>query len=164
MARRKQAAAEATQPTTTVEAAPPPEATATRTVVTEAGQPADERQPARFPDPREQKSVSLGSDRNSPRLRLLRSHRFNQMQIRSDEELPEAYRKLLQTAGWTERPEEGIWTKQLPPRARTEDEEIKPAWPTVLEAERLFQEIATSLRADKGLSPAAQERGAGTPF
>ena len=104
MARRKQAAAEAIQPTTTVEAAPPPEATATPTVVTEGGQPADERQPTRFPDPREQKSVSLGADRDSPRLRLLRSHRFNQMQIRCDEELPEAYREQLKAAGWTERP------------------------------------------------------------
>jgi len=86
------------------------------------------------------------------------------MQIRSDEELPEAYREQLKAAGWTERPEEGIWTKQLPPRAKTEGEEQKPAWPTVVEAERLFQDIANALRADKGLSPAAQERGAGTPF
>ena len=118
----------------------------------------DERQTARFPDPRPQKQISLGLDKDSPRLRLLRSHRFNQMQIRSDEELPEAARDTLTAAGWTERPEEGIWTRQLPPRAK-EGEEQKAPWPTVLEAERLFHDLANGIRADRGLPPDAPERG-----
>ena len=67
----------------------------------------------------------------------------------------------MKAAGWTERPEEGIFTKQLPPRPKAEGEEAKPAWPTVLEAERQFHELANAIRADKGLSPVAEERGAG---
>jgi hypothetical protein len=114
---------------------------------------------------RELKSVNLGPERDSPRLRLLRSYRFNQIQIRADEVLPATAREQLKEAGWTERPDEGIWTKQLPRRPKNgESEDPKPAWPTVVEAEQLFQDLATAIRTDKGLVPAAQERGAGTPF
>jgi hypothetical protein len=164
MTKRKQAVAESIHITPSEESAPPVAATATLDPATEEEQPTGERKTAWYPDPREWKSVSLGSDRDSPRLRLLRSHRFNQMQIRSDEEIPEAYREQLKAAGWTERPEEGIWTKQLPPRPKAEGDEQKPAWPTVVEAERLFQDIAKAIRADKGLPSVAQERTGGTPF
>ena len=67
----------------------------------------------------------------------------------------------MKAAGWTDRPEEGIFTKQLPPRPKNEGEEARPAWPTVLEAERQFHELANAIRADKGLPPVAEERGAG---
>ncbi len=159
MAKRKQAASEAVQVTPTEEAAPP--ATATLALVAEGGQGIDEARATRFPDPRELKSISLGPYRDSPRVRLLRSQRFNQMQIRPDEQLPDTSREQLKAAGWTERPEEGIFTKQLPPRPKAEGEEAKPAWPTVLEAERQFHELANAIRADKGLPPVAGERGAG---
>jgi hypothetical protein len=159
MAKRKQAASEADQATPTETNAG--SAAPTLALVTEAGQGMDEARATRFPDPREHKSISLGSDRDSPRIRLLRSQRFNQMQIRADEQLPDASREQLKAAGWTERPEEGIFTKQLPPRPKTEGEETKPAWPTVLEAERQFHELANSIRSDKGLPPVTEERGAG---
>jgi len=77
MAKRRQAAAEAIHVTPTEEAAPPVAATAALDRAAEGGQTTDVRQTARFLDPREQTSVSLGSNRDSPRLRLLRSHRFN---------------------------------------------------------------------------------------
>jgi hypothetical protein len=122
----------------------------------------------RLPDIRELKSIKLGPDRDSPRLRLLRSYRFNQLQIRCDEELPQAAREQLQAAGWRDRTEEeGIWTKQLPPRPRKDAEDsgpVTPGWPTVVEAERLFHDLANAIRADKGLPSVGQERGAGTPF
>ena len=86
MAKRKSAAAEAIQPLP-VETATPAAETIPAAAATELP---DERQTARFPDPREQKQISLGLGKDSPKLRLLRSHRFNQMQIRSDEELPAA--------------------------------------------------------------------------
>ena len=124
-----------------------------------AEQPAVEP-PTRLPEVREMKSINLGPDKHSPRLRLLRSYRFNQMQMRSDEALPEAAVVKLKTAGWTERREEGIWTRQLPPRPKDGGEQ-KPAWPVVVEAERVFHDIANSIRADRGLSPIAQERGSG---
>ena len=162
---KRTSAAEAVQPTPAAEAAPPSAATATPAPTAEGGQEPDEPKAARLPDVRELKSVNLGPDRDSPRLRLLRSFRFNQLQIRADEELPATAREQLKEAGWTERPDEGIWTKQLPRRPKNgEGEEPKPAWPTVVEAERLFQDLATAIRTDKGLSPAAQERGTGTPF
>ena len=175
MAKRNQAAAEAAQPTLTQEA-PPQVAETDRAAVqpapnqevaphlVETVRPPDDHRTAapRFPDVREMKSVNLGPDRDSPRLRLLRNYRFNQMQIRSDEELPAKYHEPLKAEGWTERPDEGIWTKQLPRRSNNENgEEPQPAWPTVLDAERLFQDIADAIRADKGLPPLAQERGAG---
>jgi hypothetical protein len=110
-------------------------------------------------DPREWKSISLGPERDSPRLRLLRSHRFNQMQIRSDEELPPAAHDRLKDAGWTERPEEGVWTRQLPSRKKEDGVEPTPAWPTVLEAERMLHDVANDIRTGKGMPPIAHESG-----
>jgi hypothetical protein len=77
-------------------------------------------------------------------MHLLRSHRFKQMQLRSDEPLDEKYLVMLKEAGWRDRTEEeGIWTKQIP----------TGSWQTVLDAERLFERIANGMRADKGLEP-----------
>jgi hypothetical protein len=163
MARRKQAAAEAVQLTPTEETAPQTVQTSTSIPAAEAVQGQPERNAPPLPDVRELKQIKLGPDRDSPRLRLLRSHRFNQMQIRSDEELPQAAREQLQATGWKDRTEEeGIWTKQLPPRPRkgAEDAEpAKPAWRTVVEAERLFHDIANAIRADRGMAPISQEAG-----
>jgi hypothetical protein len=184
MARRNQAAANAVQTIPTEETAPqtietvqltPPTLASPQLPDTTPPQRPEMVQPhapesrqlgaeqpaaARLPDVRESKSVKLGPDKDSPRLRLLRSFRFNQMQISSDEELPQAQRDKLNAAGWTERSDEGIWTKQLPPRAR-DGEEPKSAWPTVLEAERLFHDVANAIRADNKMPPVDQERGAG---
>ena len=71
MAKRKQAASEAVQVSPIEEAAT--SATATSTLVAEGGQGMDEPRATRFPDPREHKSISLGPERDSPRIRLLRS-------------------------------------------------------------------------------------------
>ena len=164
MAKRKSAVAEAAPITTTEQPAPQVPGTVTPTLPGEG----DQRPYERLPEIREMKSIKLGPDRDSPRLRLLRNYRFNQMQIRSDEELPQAAREQLQVGGWNNRTEEkGIWTKQLPPRPRKDAEDsepAKPGWPTVIEAERLFHDLTNAIRADKGLPPVGQERGAGTPF
>ena len=110
----KQTTAVAAQPIPTEQATPQ---VAETVRPTEGGQANDELKAPRLPDVREIKSVNLGPDRDSPRLRLLRSFRFNQMQIRSDEALPEAASEKLKAEGWRDRTEEeGIWTKQLPPR------------------------------------------------
>ena len=42
-----------------------------------------------------------------------------------------------------------------------EGEAPKPAWPTVVEAERLFHDLANAIR-DKGMPPIGQEQGAGS--
>jgi hypothetical protein len=78
---------------------------------------------------RELKSINLGPNRDSARLRLLRNYRFNQIRIRSDEELLQAAREQLQAAGWKDRSEEeGIWTEQLAPaRARTRSTRSPPS-------------------------------------
>ncbi len=163
MAKRK-SAAEAVPFTPTEEPTPRMTETVTPIPAVEEGQ----RPKERLPDIREMKSIKLGPERDSPRLRLLRSYRFNQLQVRSDEELPQSAREQLHAAGWRDRTEEeGIWTKQLPPRPRKDAEDpgpVTPGWPTVVEAERLFHELANANRADKGLPPIGQERGAGTPF
>ena len=116
--------------------------------------------PGRYPadrDPREWKSINLGPERNSPRLAHLRSDRFNQMQIRSDEELPAAAIERLKSEGWTERPDEGIWTRQLPSRKKEEGVESTPSWPTVLEAERMLHDVANDIRTGKGMPAIAHE-------
>ena len=163
MARRKQATAEALAVTPTFDAPQRPEIVPP--VPPKAQQPTAEQPAKRWAsDPWEYKTLNLGPDKDSPKLRLLRSHRFNQVQIRSDEPLSEAAREKLTAAGWTERAEEGNWTKQLPARKTPDGKEPKPAWPAVSEAERLFHDLATSIRTEKGLEPAAAGRGSTTPF
>ncbi len=69
----------------------------------------------------------------------------------------------LCAADWTERPDGGIRTEQLPRRPNDgEGEAPKPAWPTVVEAGRLFHGPADAIRADKGMPPIRQEQGVGT--
>jgi hypothetical protein len=175
MAKRKQATAAAVDATTDTLTAPAlpdstqaqrpelvqPQASEPSQLATE--QPAAEL-PSRLPDG-ELKSIKLSPDRNSPRLRLLRSYRFNQMQIRSDAPLPEAAAEKLKAEGWKDRTEqEGIWTKQLPPRQRADAPEgaepAKPAWPVVVDAERVFHDIANAIRSDNKMPPIELERSA----
>jgi hypothetical protein len=165
MARRKQAASAAAQltpetptPQQLPEAVPPQSPEPLHLTPQQPDAQRSQRPHPAVSDPREWKSVKLGPDRDSPRLRLLRSDRFNQMQIRSDEELPPPVREKLANAGWTERPQEGIWTRQLPSRRQVNGEEPAPPWPTVVEAERFLQDIANEVRTGKGLPPVTSEQ------
>jgi hypothetical protein len=101
---------------------------------------------AEYADPRSLVTVSLGTSNDSPKMRLLRSYRFRQMQIQFDEEPDERTRGRLADAGWTHRPAEGIWTRQLPKEGER--------WRDAADAEALFKELANSIRAEKGLSAA----------
>ena len=97
------------------------------------------RTPIVTPDPRGVMSASLG---DGQRMQLLRSHRYQQLQIRFDQQPDEKYLAMLAEAGWRDRTqEEGIWTKQIP----------KGEWKPVADAERLFRDIANDIRQDKGL-------------
>jgi hypothetical protein len=81
------------------------------------------------------------------------------MQVQADAELPDWAKERLKADGWRDRVEaEGIYTKQLPPRPRPaaegqQAEQARPAWPAVIEAERLFEQLANDLRADKKMPP-----------
>jgi hypothetical protein len=152
MAKRKSAAVETIEPPAQ-EAAPP-----------SAAAPATERVPAeherpRLPDVSEQKTVLISPEPDGAKVRLLRSRRYNQVQISPDGELPDWARERLKDAGWRDRVEdEGIYTKQLPPRAKPaadgqEPEPAKPAWPAVIEAERFFEQLANDIRAERGMPP-----------
>jgi hypothetical protein len=156
MAKRKTAAVETIEPP--VQEAAPPVAAAPA-----AEQAPAERERPRLPDVSEQKEVSISP--SGAKLRLLRSRRYNQMQISGDGELPDQAKERLHAAGWRDRTEEeGIWTKQLPPRPKPDaegQEPAKPAWPTVLEAERLFEEIANAIRGDRGMPPVRLGTAAG---
>ena len=84
-------------------------------------------------------------------MHLLRSGKYNQMQIRSEEPLPEKQQAMLRDAGWKDRTEqEGIWTKQLP-RGEDEHGNKREKWKDAADAERVFKQIANDMRADKGL-------------
>jgi hypothetical protein len=117
-----------------VEAPPTPQA---------EGAPQGERAAAP-PGSHELDSIELGPQKGSPRMRLFRSHRFQQMQIRFDEKPSDEVRELLHQEGWRWRDQEAGWTKQL-------DKEAK--WRTQADAERLFKEVANGIRAQQGLGP-----------
>jgi hypothetical protein len=131
-------------------------AAATSTATEPPAAAGEERRP--WPDVMEQKTVAVSPD--GDKLRLLRSRRFNQMQIKGDGELPDWAKERLKADGWRDRVEdEGIYTKQLPPRPRPaaegqQAEQAKPAWPTVIEAERFFEQLANDIRAERGMSRA----------
>jgi hypothetical protein len=152
---RKSATATAveTAPSIPAEEAAPPPAAATATAEPPAAA-GEQRRP--WPDVSEQKTVSVSTDGDN--LRLLRSRRFNQIQIKSDGEIPDWAKERLKADGWRDRVEdEGIYTKQLPPRPRPaaegqQAEQAKPAWPTVIEAERFFEQLANDIRAERGMS------------
>jgi hypothetical protein len=145
MAKRKSAAVEAIEPPAQ-EAAPP---------AAERPVPEGERRP--FPDVSEQKTVLISPEPDGAKLRLRRSHRYNQVQISPDGEIPDWARKRLHDAGWRDRVEdEGIYTKQLPPRAKPGEEnpELSSARRRMdFEAERFFEQLANDIRAERGMKP-----------
>ncbi len=99
-----------------------------------------------IPDPQAMLTATLGTGKNAPKIELLRSRRFNQMQFRSEEPLQDKHQEMLKQAGWTDRTEkEGIYTKQLPKEPEK--------WRQAADAERLFAQIAGEMRAGKGLGP-----------
>lgn len=102
-----------------------------------------ERKRSDLPDPHELKLITLGTSNGDPKMRLLRSFRYRQVQIRFDQDPDDKYKQMLKDAGWRDRTEEeGIWTKQIPKDS---------GWQPAAEAERLFKQIANEIRADKGL-------------
>jgi hypothetical protein len=104
-----------------------------------------------LPEPFELKQAKLGAAPDSPKIALLRSHRFNQMQIRADEPLPEKQQAMLREAGWTDRTEaEGIWTKQLP-KGLDDAGNPRKKWRDTADAERLFTQIANDIRTEQKL-------------
>jgi hypothetical protein len=144
MAKRKTADAETAQPQSKSATEAPPPADAERA--------ADAPQRFRLPD--EQKVVLVAPGPESAKLRLLRSHRYKQMQIPPDEDLPPQAREKLEAAGWTDRTQaEGIWTKQLPEPGADGREPSPSRRRVVFKAERLFEEIANDIRAHNGLPP-----------
>jgi len=160
MAKRKSAAAEAAQPLPAEEAAPPVAAAAAHAAAAAPAGPG--RRP--FPDVSEQKEVAVSPD--GDKLRLLRSHRFNQIQISPDGPLPDWARERLKADGWRDRVEdEGLYTRQLPPRPKPgeEDPELSSARRRIdFEAGRFFEQLANDIRAERNMPPvrlgAAAER------
>ncbi len=159
MAKRKSAAVETIEPPAQ-EAAPP---SAAAPVAERPSVEGEERRP--WADVMEQKTVLISPGPDGARLRLRRSHRFNQMQISPDGELPDWARERLQADGWRDRVEdEGIYTKQLPPRAKPGEEGREPpppAWPKVIEAERFFEQLANDIRAERKMPPVRLGTAAG---
>jgi len=151
MARRKQVASQSSEIAPIEETAPRPAETATAVAEPPQGEP----QRPLYRDVREQRTVRISPGPDGDKLRLLRSDRYNQMQISPDGELPDWARERLQADGWRDRVEdEGIYTKQLPPRPKPGDdgqepEPARPAWPAVIEAERFFEQLANDIRADR---------------
>ena len=153
MAKRKSAAVEAIEPPAQ-EAAPPA-----------AERPASEGERRPFPDVSEQKTVLISPEPDGAKLRLRRGHRFNQAQISPDGELPDWARERLKADGWRDRvEEEGIYTRQLPPRPKPGEEnpELSSARRRMdFEAERFFEQLANDIRAERGMKPVRLGTAAG---
>lgn len=96
-----------------------------------------------LPDPFGATSVALSDSKDGPKIRLYRSHKFQQMAIQFDEKPDEAVRQKLREDGWTWRGAEGVWTKQLGERPGE----------THSKAEEFFENIANDIRQAKGLEP-----------
>jgi hypothetical protein len=88
------------------------------------------------------RTVNLGKDKDSPKMRLGRSEQFQQMVIQFDEKPTDDTRMQLGEAGFRWRPFEGQWTKQLEFERRAAGQ---------LEAEKLFDELAWHERRERGL-------------
>lgn len=104
--------------------------------------------PAHEPPDRGQtllRTVMLTDHPLGPRMRLCRHEPAGEFAIAFDEWPLGAYRTALRAAGFRRRPGEYTWVKP-----------IDPAGPrrSALEAERLFDRIARSIREDFGLPPA----------
>jgi hypothetical protein len=97
-----------------------------------------------LPGPFDIQSIALSAENDGPRMRLLRSNKYKQMQIQFDEKPAEAVRERLTSEGWKWRDAERVWTKQFDPDAR---------WRTQADAENLFIEIGDAVRVERGLSP-----------
>jgi hypothetical protein len=102
-----------------------------------------ERKLSDLPDPRALMIATLGPSNSSPKMHLLRSFKYRQMQISFEQEPEDKYKLMLKEAGWRDRTEEeGIWTKQIPRDS---------GWQPAADAERLFKQIANEIRAERGL-------------
>lgn len=96
-------------------------------------------------DPKPIDTITLGDTNDAPKMRLFRNQRFNQMAIAFEEKPEQKYIDQLRDAGYRFR--DGGWTKQLGHEEK---------WKGHADAERLFYQIANSIRADKGLEPVSQ--------
>ena len=143
-------AAEATPAADTVALEPLPPAARTADAPPAEG---EGRRP--WPDVMEQKTVRVSPD--GDKLRLLQSRRYNQLQISHDSELPDWAKERLKADGWRDRVEdEGIYTKQLPPRPQPGEEnpELSSARRREgFEADRFFEQLANDIRADRKMPP-----------
>ena len=100
-------------------------------------------------DPHPKINVGLSDYQGGPSMQLLRSRKFNQIQIRFEGEQPdEQFTAMLKDAGWKDRTEsEGVWTKQIDRDAR---------WQSVQKMEEEFKAVANAVRKSKGLEPALE--------
>jgi hypothetical protein len=111
---------------------------------------------AKLRDPFDRHGIALGDGR---RLRLFRSDRFKQARIEFITPLGKAgepdenYAPWLREHGWTPRPEERAWTKQL---AKNTDETRFARANSDLAYELEFIELANLIRKANGLEPVSQ--------
>lgn len=149
MARKRAATKEQAAAETAIDIEPLP---AAATAAEQPREPAKEA-PVYAADPHEKISVSLSDISGGPSMHLLRSHRFNQMQVRFDGGQPdEQHLAMLKEAGWRDRTqEEGVYTKQIDRDAR---------WQSVAKMEQEFKAVANAIRESKGLGPVMDGLGA----
>ena len=94
-------------------------------------------------DPFPLMAITLGAGKDSPKMTLFRSNRYNQMAIRFDEPPAKEHRERLRQEQWRWREAEGVWTKRLDRDRRATSQ---------MEAERLFTDIGNAIRNELGLS------------
>ncbi len=103
--------------------------------------PAEQGKP-RFKDPFD------FADDYAAGVHLLESKKFRQMQMRFDDKPPQPVLEAMRASNWTFRPEEAIWTIQIPWEAPRQ---------TRIDAEQLFQTVRNMVREAKGLPAFSME-------
>lgn len=98
-------------------------------------------------DPNVLQTVPITEDNDGPKMRLLRSNRFRQMQIQFDDKPQQEVIELLKDEGFRWNQTDRVWTLAMNPTARGASHAI---------AERLFQDIASTIREANGLGPVGQ--------
>jgi hypothetical protein len=99
---------------------------------------------ARVPDPFWFDSVALSDEKDGPRMYLGRSRARREMQMAFDEKPDDATLQALREAGFRWNGSHKVWTLHL---------ERDVEWRGHADAERLFKNIANTIREKNGLEP-----------
>lgn len=108
------------------------------------------QQPPRayIPDPIDLETTILTDRNDGPKMRLYRSNRNQELAIQFDERPANEHLQKLHDGGFDWNRAEKVWTKPITQEAK---------WRDHADAEKVFREISTAIRAENGLGAATTQ-------